>query len=70
MLTTLFAGGRTVRFAAAIAATLALGACANNQNADANGSGFGAGGAGLASLACFSSALGLKVPKGSWPTEP
>jgi peptidoglycan-associated lipoprotein len=44
MLTTLLAGGRTVRFAAALAATLALGACANNnQNADA--SGFGAGGA-------------------------
>ena len=41
MLTTLLAGGRTVRFAAALAATLALGACANNnQNADA--SGFGA----------------------------
>ncbi|KPF73093.1 hypothetical protein IP69_00525 [Bosea sp. AAP35] len=45
MLATLFAGGRAVRFAAAIAASLALGACANtNQNADAN-SGFGAGGA-------------------------
>ena len=43
MLATLFAGGRAVRFAAAIAASLALGACANNQNAD--GSGFGAGGA-------------------------
>lgn len=45
MFATLFAGGRAVRFAAAIAASLALGACANtNQNADANG-GFGAGGA-------------------------
>ncbi|MFA6967237.1 peptidoglycan-associated lipoprotein Pal [Bosea sp. (in: a-proteobacteria)] len=44
MLATLFAGGRAIRFAAAIAASLALGACANNQNADANG-GFGAGGA-------------------------
>ena len=43
MMTTLFAGGRSVRFAAAIAATLALGACAKDQNAD--GSGFGAGGA-------------------------
>lgn len=43
MMTTLFAGGRTIRFAAAIAATLALGACAKDQNADA--SGFGAGGA-------------------------
>ncbi|MFJ5368274.1 peptidoglycan-associated lipoprotein Pal [Bosea sp. CER48] len=42
-MTTLFAGGRSVRFAAAIAATLALGACAKDQNAD--GSGFGAGGA-------------------------
>jgi peptidoglycan-associated lipoprotein len=41
MLATLFAGGRAVRFAAAIAASLALGACANTQNAD----GFGAGGA-------------------------
>lgn len=41
MFATLFAGGRAVRFAAAIAASLALGACANNQNAD----GFGAGGA-------------------------
>jgi peptidoglycan-associated lipoprotein len=41
MLATLFAGGRAVRFAAAIAATLALGACANTQTAD----GFGAGGA-------------------------
>ncbi|WP_449255072.1 peptidoglycan-associated lipoprotein Pal [Bosea sp. (in: a-proteobacteria)] len=45
MLTTFFAGGRSVRFAAALAATLALGACANNQNADGSGSGFGAGGA-------------------------
>ncbi len=44
MFATLFTSGRTVRFAAAFAATLALGACANNQNADANG-GFGAGGA-------------------------
>jgi len=43
MMTTLFASGRTVRFAAALAATLALGACAKDQNAD--GSGFGAGGA-------------------------
>ena len=43
MMTHLFAGGRAVRFAAAIAATLALGACAKDQNADA--SGFGAGGA-------------------------
>ena len=43
MMTTLFTGGRAVRFAAAIAATLALGACAKDQNADA--SGFGAGGA-------------------------
>jgi peptidoglycan-associated lipoprotein len=43
MLTTLVSGGRAVRFAAAIAATLALGACAKDQNAD--GSGFGAGGA-------------------------
>lgn len=43
MLTTLLPGGRAVRFAAAIAATLALGACAKDQNADA--SGFGAGGA-------------------------
>ncbi|MGX5736571.1 peptidoglycan-associated lipoprotein Pal [Bosea thiooxidans] len=43
MLNTLFAGGRTVRFAAALAATLALGACSKDQNADA--SGFGAGGA-------------------------
>lgn len=43
MLSNFLAGGRTVRFAAAFAATLALGACANNQNAD--GSGFGAGGA-------------------------
>ncbi|SFI40252.1 peptidoglycan-associated lipoprotein [Bosea sp. OK403] len=43
MLATLLAGGRAVRFAAAIAASLALGACANNnQNADG---GFGAGGA-------------------------
>ena len=41
MLATLFASGRAVRFAAAIAASLALGACANTQNAD----GFGAGGA-------------------------
>ncbi len=41
MFATLFASGRAVRFAAAIAASLALGACANNQNAD----GFGAGGA-------------------------
>ncbi len=45
MLTTFFAGGRSVRFAAALAATLALGACANNQNADGSGSGFGADGA-------------------------
>lgn len=46
MLTTLFSGGRAVRFAAALACTLALGACAKDQNADANGgSGFGAGGA-------------------------
>ena len=45
MLTTLLPGGRAVRFAAAIAATLALGACAKDQTADANGSGFGAGGA-------------------------
>ena len=43
MMTHLFAGGRAVRFAAAIVATLALGACAKDQNADANG--FGAGGA-------------------------
>ena len=43
MLTTFVSGGRAVRFAAAIAATLALGACAKDQNAD--GSGFGAGGA-------------------------
>ena len=43
MLTTLLPRGRAVRFAAAIAATLALGACAKDQNAD--GSGFGAGGA-------------------------
>jgi peptidoglycan-associated lipoprotein len=41
MLATFLASGRAVRFAAAIAASLALGACANNQNAD----GFGAGGA-------------------------
>ena len=41
MLTTLVPGGRAVRFAAAIVATLALGACAKDQNADA--SGFGAG---------------------------
>lgn len=47
MLTTLFNGGRAVRFAAALVCTLALGACAKDQNADANGagSGFGAGGA-------------------------
>ena len=44
MLATLFASGRAVRFAVAIAATLALGACAKDQKADANG-GFGAGGA-------------------------
>jgi len=43
MFATLFSTGRAVRFAGVIAATLALGACANNQNADANG-GFGAGG--------------------------
>jgi len=43
MLNTVFASGRTVRFAAALAATLALGACSKDQNADA--SGFGAGGA-------------------------
>ena len=43
MFTNLVPGGRAVRFAAAIAATLALGACAKDQNADA--SGFGAGGA-------------------------
>ena len=43
MMTHLLAGGRAARFAAAIAATLALGACAKDQNADA--SGFGAGGA-------------------------
>jgi peptidoglycan-associated lipoprotein len=42
MFATLFSTGRAVRFAAAIAASLALGACANNQNADG---GFGAGGA-------------------------
>jgi peptidoglycan-associated lipoprotein len=41
MFATLFPAGRAVRFAAAIAATLALGACAKDQNAD----GFGAGGA-------------------------
>ena len=45
MMTSLFSGGRAVRFAAALACTLALGACAKDQNADANGSGFGAGGA-------------------------
>ena len=43
MLATFFSTGRAVRFAVAIAATLALGACAKDQNADANG--FGAGGA-------------------------
>jgi peptidoglycan-associated lipoprotein len=43
MMTTLLPGGRAVRFAAVLAATLALGACAKDQNAD--GSGFGAGGA-------------------------
>ncbi len=41
MLSSIFAGGRAVRFAAVLAATLALGACAKDQNAD----GFGAGGA-------------------------
>ncbi len=41
MLPSLFAGGRAVRFAFAIAAALTLGACANTQQAD----GFGAGGA-------------------------
>lgn len=45
MLTNFTASGRVVRFAAVLAATLALGACAKDQNADANGSGFGAGGA-------------------------
>ena len=43
MLASHAASGRAVRFAFAIAATLALGACAKDQNADA--SGFGAGGA-------------------------
>ncbi|TCR70214.1 peptidoglycan-associated lipoprotein Pal [Bosea sp. BK604] len=43
MLSSMLASGRAVRFAGAIAATLALGACAKDQNAD--GSGFGAGGA-------------------------
>lgn len=43
MLSSMLASGRAVRFAGAIAATLALGACAKDQNADA--SGFGAGGA-------------------------
>ncbi|RDJ19889.1 peptidoglycan-associated lipoprotein Pal [Bosea caraganae] len=43
MLPSTFASGRAVRFAFAIAATLALGACAKDQNADAGG--FGAGGA-------------------------
>jgi peptidoglycan-associated lipoprotein len=42
MLPSMLASGRAVRFAFAIAATLALGACAKDQNADA---GFGAGGA-------------------------
>ena len=42
MLAHLFASGRAVRFAAAIAATLALGACAKDQTAEG---GFGAGGA-------------------------
>lgn len=42
MLPSTLASGRAVRFALAIAATLALGACAKDQNADA---GFGAGGA-------------------------
>src|SRR5690606_33713031 len=45
MLTNFVASGRAIRFAAAFAAALALGACAKDQNADANGSGFGAGGA-------------------------
>lgn len=42
MLLASLASPRTARFAAAIAATLALGACAKDQNAEA---GFGAGGA-------------------------
>ena len=45
MLMNFVASGRAVRFAAVLAATLALGACAKDQNADANASGFGAGGA-------------------------
>ncbi len=43
MLPSMLASGRAARFALAFAATLALGACAKDQNADA--SGFGAGGA-------------------------
>jgi peptidoglycan-associated lipoprotein len=41
MLASLAASARTARFAVAMLGALALGACANNQNAD----GFGAGGA-------------------------
>ena len=44
MLLASLASPRTARFAAALAATLALGACAKDQNADGSG-GFGAGGA-------------------------
>ncbi len=43
MLTSPFAAARGLKFAAALAATLALGACANNANQNAEG--FGAGGA-------------------------
>ena len=46
MFANLLTGGRTARLATAFAVTLALGACANNQNADGSGAGgFGAGGA-------------------------
>lgn len=45
MFATFAASGRSFRLAAAFTAALALGACANNQNADGSASGYGAGGA-------------------------
>jgi peptidoglycan-associated lipoprotein len=45
MVSKAFAAARTMKFAAMLMAGLALGACANNPNANSNASGFGAGGA-------------------------